>query len=157
MDEDFLRSRAYPFMLAAMRVFEEMLVYENGKMALPVSVSPEYVDKKGRHWGKNSSFQLACIHALCEALIAASEVLGEKPRAAWKRIMKNLPPASLVQAGSVEGRKGSMIGIWEGVPLEESHRHHSHLAGITPFDTFNFENPEWQEIVSPQSTTSTHL
>ena len=40
-----------------------------------------------------------------------------------------------------------MIALWEGMPLEESHRHHSHLAGITPFDIFDLDDPAWREIL----------
>lgn len=147
MDKEFLRRLAYPFMCGAMRVFEEMLVFEKGRLVLPVSVSPEYVDKKGRHWGKNASFQLACIHSLAEALISSAEALGKNSRPAWKKITEKLPIASLIDAGPVDGKNKKMIAIWEGVPLEESHRHHSHLAGIAPFDVFDFDSPEWEEII----------
>ena len=147
MDRDFLQRLAYPFMCGAMRVFEEMLEYKNGRYALPVSISPEYVDKSGRNWGKNSSFQLACIHALCEALVSSAEVLGEKKRPVWKEILKKLPKASLVEAGPFDRKDKKMIGIWKGVPLQESHRHHSHLAGITPFDIFDPEDTQCEEII----------
>jgi hypothetical protein len=39
------------------------------------------------------------------------------------------------------------IALWEGTPLEESHRHHSHLAGITPFDVFDLEDPETRGVI----------
>ena len=31
--------------------------------------------------------------------------------------------------------------------MEESHRHHSHLAGITPFETIDPKDPQWKDIV----------
>ena len=142
MDEAFLR-RAYPFMVSAMRVYEEMLEEADGRMVLPVSVSPEYRGAQMDAWGTNASFQLACIHALCEALTDASQILGEKSSPVWAEICRKLPKACLV------GEEGhETIALWEGVELEESHRHHSHLAGITPFDVIDVDAPQWHRIVS---------
>jgi alpha-L-fucosidase 2 len=141
MDKDFLR-RAYPFMVAAMRVYEEMIEKDGSALCLPVSVSPEYRGAQMNAWGKNASFQLACIHSLCESLTDASRALRKKPRAVWARIMAKLPKASLV------GKQGDdTIALWEGTSLEETHRHHSHLGSITPFDTIDPEAPEWRSII----------
>ena len=142
MEKRFLH-RAYPFMVSAMRVYEEMLEDKDDGMWLPVSVSPEYRGAQMNAWGANASFQLACIHALCEALTDAAAELGKKPSPIWSKISRKLPKACIV---GEEGREA--IGLWEGVGLEESHRHHSHLAGITPFDVIDVEDPEWRPIVS---------
>ena len=133
MDRDFLRDTAYPFMTGAMRVYEGMLERKGEQYSLPVSVSPEYHTRTTHSpWGRNASFQLACIHRLIEDLLDAAAELGETPDASWREISEKLPKACLI------GEEGSeRIAIWEGVPLEESHRHHSHLAGITPFDIFD--------------------
>jgi len=140
MDDAFLRDTAYPFMVGAMRVYEEMLERTDDGFMLPVSVSPEYHTKETHTpWGRNASFQLACIHRLCEDLQAAAAVLGETPRPIWREIAEKLPQACLIGAAGQE-----RIALWEGVPLEESHRHHSHLAGITPFDTLDLTDPEWR-------------
>ena len=147
MDRVFLRDRAYPFMFGAMRVYEEMLEWKDGVPALPVSVSPEYHDMKGKDWGRNASFQLACVHALCEALTESARVLGEQPRPVWREILEELPKASLVGGSRIDPASEPMIAVWEGVPLEESHRHHSHLAGITPFDVFDPADPQWRPIL----------
>jgi len=143
MDRDFLADVAYPFMVGAMRVYEEMLEEDGEKLALPVSVSPEYRSLKTESWwGKNASFQLACLHRLCEDLLAASEALGIPPRPRWLEIRDRAPRACLIAADG-----GEQIALWEGVELEESHRHHSHLAGITPFDVFELDAPEMQPIL----------
>ena len=142
MDRQFLRRTAYPFMAGAMRVYEAMLQRRGGRLVLPVSVSPEYRGAEMNAWGANASFQLACIHRLAEDLLSASRVLGERPRPFWKRIARELPKASLIA-----GRDGERIALWDGTDLEESHRHHSHLAGITPFDIFDFDDPFWWEVI----------
>jgi alpha-L-fucosidase 2 len=142
MDESFLREKAYPFMVGAMRVYEEMLEEDGGAFVLPVSVSPEYRGDAMNAWGKNASFQLACIHRLCEDLLDAAAVLGEEARASWKDILARLPKATLVDDGGYP-----RLGLWEGTGLEESHRHHSHLAAIAPFDTIDIDAPEWRDVV----------
>ena len=137
-DTEFLRDQAYPFMRGALRVYEEMLEPDDeGHLVLPVSVSPEYRGGAMNAWGRNASFQLACIHRLCEDLQDAAAELGEKSEPAWSEIQTKVPRACLIDSG--HGDK--QIALWEGTPLEESHRHHSHLAGITPFDIFTEDDP----------------
>ena len=140
-DMAFLRQTAYPFMVGAMRVYEEMLERQDDRWVLPVSVSPEYRGAAIDAWGRNASFQLACIHSLCEGLLDASGVLGEPPHPIWRDIQAHLPKAAL------HGSPGSeQIALWEGTVLEESHRHHSHLAGICPFDMLDPADPAWDAI-----------
>ena len=76
MDAEFLRDTAWPFMQGAMAVYEGMLEKEGDAYVLPVSVSPEYRGASMNAWGRNASFQLACIHALAEALNQAADELG---------------------------------------------------------------------------------
>jgi hypothetical protein len=137
-DIEFLRETAFPFMKGVMRVYEEMLEKRNENYFLPVSVSPEYRGADMDAWGENASFQLAAIHRLCEDLIESAGELGEKPSAVWSEILKKLPKAML--GGSEDEEK---IVLWEGVDLEESHRHHSHLAAICPFDSIDIYSDEW--------------
>ena len=141
MDRSFLQ-RAFPFMVGAMRVYEEMLETKGGKLSLPIGVSPEYRGAAMDAWGRNASFQLACIHALAEALVDASRDLRKKASPAWKRILDRLPKVCIV-----DDPRGPMIGLWDGLVLEESHRHHSHLGAITPFDTIDVDAPEWRDTV----------
>jgi hypothetical protein len=151
MDVEFLRRTAYPFMRGAMRVYEEMLEREGNALVLPVSVSPEYRGAEMNAWGRNASFQLACIHMLCEALLDSAAVLGETPRPVWREIREKLPKACLCDETPPETAatryRPRMIALWEGVELVESHRHHSHLAGICPFDVFDLDDPEWRSIL----------
>ncbi len=134
MDEAFLRDTAYPFMKGTMRVYEAMLEDLGDELALPVGVSPEFGGADAAAWGRNASFQLAVIHFLCRALIEASERLGidEEGRRKWSEIDRRLPLGST-------SSDGDQLHLWEGQPLAESHRHHSHLAGIYPFDIFDID------------------
>lgn len=142
-DREFLKEVAYPFMYGAMRVYEEMLEKRpDGSYVLPVSVSPEYRGSQLNAWGRNASFQLACIHWLCESLQRAAEVLGESPRPVWAEIRRHLPKVCTI---GPEGH--DQIALWEGTPLEESHRHHSHMAAIAPFDVIDPLSSEWRPLV----------
>lgn len=143
-DEAFLRQTAYPFLKGTMRVYEAMLEEETGAggagsgeapLSLPVSVSPEFGGSSFGAWGKNASFQLAVVHFLCRVLVEAADHLGvdEEDRTRWQRVQAGLPRASV---------EGGEIVLWEGQPLTESHRHHSHLAGIYPFDTLRYHPGE---------------
>lgn len=140
-DKKFLEETAYPFMKGTMRVFEEMLEKDGDKYFLPVSVSPEYRGAEMDAWGKSASFQLAAIHRLCEDLIFAAELLGEKPAAVWRAISDNLPEYTLT-------KDRTRIALWEGTDLEESHRHHSHLGLICPFDTIDIFDPSNVDIIN---------
>lgn len=132
-DVEFLRENAYPLMKGALRVYEVMLDETEDGWRLPVSVSPEFGGSGMDAWGANASYQLAAIHMLARALIRASEVLGidAEDRERWRDIDERLPEAAT-------DSDGLQIYLWEGQPLSESHRHHSHLAGIYPFDTLDY-------------------
>lgn len=137
-DDAWAKQVMYPFLKGAMRVYEEMLEREGDRFVLPVSVSPEYRGAGMNAWGRNASFQLACVHMLCEMLIDLSKRFGEPERPIWREVLTMLPRACI---------ENGAINLWEGTPLEESHRHHSHLAGITPFDVIDPVDPAWRESV----------
>jgi hypothetical protein len=140
----FLRDKAYPFMRGAMKVYQRMLEKDpkGGKWTLPVSVSPEYRGAAMNAWGRNASFQLAAIHMLAEALQQAAAALGEQPDPTWQQLRDELPKATVQRDGDKD-----RIMLWEGVGLEESHRHHSHLAALTPFDVIDPADPQWKQVV----------
>ena len=141
-DRTFLAEVAWPFMQGAMRVYEEMLEEDGEGYRLPVSVSPEYRGASMDAWGRDASFQLACIHRLCEDLLEAAAVLKQTPRPIWSCILERLPQACLMGPEGAEE-----IVLWEGTPLAESHRHHSHLAAIAPFDVLDLDDADTAGIV----------
>lgn len=138
MDAAFLRDTAYPFLKGAMRVYEAMLEDDGTAYSLPVSVSPEFGGSGRDAWGRNASFQLANIHFLCEKLCEASALLDVDAgdRAKWQDIHARLPLATV---------RDGQIQLWEGQPLSESHRHHSHLAGLYPFDIYDRQGDAAQQ------------
>lgn len=142
-DLEFLEETAFPFMKGTMRVYEEMMEKdENGKYSLPVSVSPEYRGCDMDAWGKDASFQLAAIRSLAEFLNSAATMLSETPAPVWQDIIDNLPEYCTIGEGD-----DTRIALWEGTDLEESHRHHSHLGGICPFDTIDIYDEKHSKII----------
>lgn len=150
LDEKFLKKRALPFIKGVMRVFEETLEDCDGKLSIPLSISAEYgctfkVKKDGRFVNQNSgrdpSNQLSCIHMLVDYLLEAAEIIGEEPKVVWLDIKKRLPQYTLI------GEEDQHIAIWKDQDLDVSHRHHSHLACIYPFDTLPNPTKEQQKII----------
>ncbi len=144
LDKGFLKERAFPFMKGMLRVYEEMLEERGGALSLPLSVSPEYGVSgfDGRQSGRDSSAQFAAIHMLLDALLEACKILEEPPKEFWLEMKEKVPLYTLT------GNKGGKrIAIWEGMDLEVSHRHHSHLACIYPFDSLGEMTEEKEEIV----------
>ncbi len=141
-DVDFLREVGLPFMRGVFAVYRAMMEDDGEALRLPVTVSPEYRGASMNAWGANASFQLAAVHRLCENLAAAAATVGEAPDPAWAEVSSRLPEATLT------GGESARIALWEGVDLEESHRHHSHLAGIVPFDTIDPLSAEWSTIAA---------
>jgi alpha-L-fucosidase 2 len=137
LDTDFLRRTAFPFMRDTLRVYEAMLEERpDGTLTLPVSVSPEYEGSAMWAWGANASFQLAIIRFLCRALLRSAAILGvSEDVCRWQQITERLPIGSL--AG--EGSQRELV-LWDGQPLAHSHRHHSHMAALYPFDVVDYWN-----------------
>lgn len=84
----------------------------------------------------------SCFDELAEALQESAAVLDLPSRPIWQIIRDQLPKAALV-----DDPRSPRIGLWDGQDLAESHRHHSHLAGITPFDVFDPADPQWQLVL----------
>ncbi len=142
-DEEYLKTVAFPFMKGAMNVYlAQMETDTDGTLCLPLTVSPEYGAADMEAWGKNASFQLAACHRLNRNLLKSAGILGEVPDKRWLDVEERLPLATLGKDGQRD-----VIALWEDQMLEESHRHHSHLAGIVPFDTLPQDDPKWSKII----------
>ena len=130
-DVAFLKNEAYDFMKGAMRVYRTMMEERNGRLSVPLGPSPEWCGADVRKAvGRDPSFQLAAAHRLARDLIDAAARLGEKPDPMWLDVEKRLPAFTAGEGG---------ISLFEGQPLVETHRHHSHMAGFYPFDTIDIK------------------
>ncbi len=154
-DEAVLRETAWPLLIGAFEGFWAMLEEKEGKMSLPVSVSPEYRGSAMNAWGKDASFQLAALHAICEILPQAAAQLGEPADPRWAEVSEKLPPYTTFTGVYQEEwqRSNTRIALWEGMDLVESHRHHSHLGGIWPFVTYDPLSEDYAEVVGNSLAT----
>ncbi len=148
-DVAFMKSNGFDFMKGAFNVFYAMLKEEkDGSLSLPFGVSPEFGGASMNAYGKNPSFQLAVAHRLTQDLVAAAKALKEDIDPRWLKLLKKLPKACIFNHPN--GSK--QIGLWEGKNLDVSHRHHSHLGAIAPFDVIDCEDPAWRKIVNDSIT-----
>lgn len=148
-DVEFLKSGAYDFMKGAMRVYRAMMSEYNGALSIPVAPSPEWGAKDVKKAvGRDSSFQLAAAHRLVNDLIDASKLLGEQPDPMWLDVKKRLPLYTADASG---------IMLFKGQRFVESHRHHSHMAGLYPFDVIDFSDPKVLQTVEATYSTWTRM
>ena len=128
-DVAFLKSGAYDFMKGAMNVYIAMMEERGGRLSIPLGPSPEWGSADARKAvGRDPSFQLAAAHRLARDLIAAAKLLGESPDPRWLDVEARLPAFTRGEGG---------FQLFEGQPFVNSHRHHSHMAALYPFDTIS--------------------
>ncbi len=156
MDEQLLDTLAWPLLNGAFEGYWSMLdripLWRGGyRYSLAVSVSPEYRGSSMNAWGRDASFQLAAVHMLTSTLTEAARIKGVDPDPRWQDVAEHLPQFAVVNVPATTEYPGNMvdrIGLWEGLDLEDSHRHHSHLASIYPFCTIDPEDTLYRDIVS---------
>ena len=130
-DVAFLKEGAYDFMKGAFNVYFAMMEDDGKSLAIPMGPSPEWGGKRPKdNVGRNPSFQLAAAHRLAVDLAEAAGMLGESPDPRWLDVSRRLPRYNMGPHG---------IRIFDGQELEYSHRHHSHLAGLYPFDVIDVD------------------
>lgn len=157
-DEKFLSDLVWPLLVGSFEGYFAMLekaTGEDGKKVyhLPISVSPEFGGSDRRNcWGRDASFQLAALHSTINLLRSAATLLGKDGDPRWMDVAEHLPYYSLADANdggySWIGQPSKRIALWEGKDLPESHRHHSHLAGIYPFCSIDPFDPAHRPIVA---------
>ena len=129
-DVAFLRSDALDFMKGAMNVYRAMMEEKDGRLSIPLGPSPEWgASDVQKAVGRDPSFQLAAAHRLARDLTDAARLLGEAPDPMWGDVLRRLPAFTNGPGG---------FQLFEGQPFVASHRHHSHMAGLYPFDTIDF-------------------
>ncbi len=155
LEEKVLREMAWPLLKGAFNGYHAMTEQRTDaagrvRWSLPVTVSPEYNGCAMNAWGRDASFQLAAFRRVAEALIEAAGVLGEDVDDRWRQCLGKLPPYSVFdprrETAAATGRP--RIALWQGQDLENSHRHHSHLAGIHPFAAYDPLADEHRGIVA---------
>ena len=138
LDASILQNVAWSLLNGAFEGYWAMHEEVDGKYSLPISVSPEYRGDNMNAWGRDASFQLAAWHRIAQILPDAAAVLSENIDPRWAQVEAKLPPYT-----RVNGR----IGLWQDLELEESHRHHAHLASVWPFASIEpLDGAHWKIV-----------
>ncbi|MCP5113279.1 MAG: hypothetical protein GY953_20805, partial [bacterium] len=127
-DREFLRTRAYPYLKDA-AIFLEAFTAQKGPDGLrthPLSSSPEINDNRPEAWFDTvTNYDLALTRWLFSAAGELATELGETEEASrWRKVLEELPALATDPSG------GLLVAADN--PLEESHRHLSHLMAIHP-------------------------
>ena len=150
-DRRVLEELAWPLLHGAFAGYWAMLEEVDGRLSLPVSVSPEYNGSGMDAWGRDASFQLAAAHAVTRAAAAAAAELGQPTDPRWARLEAGLPAYTTVPDAG-----GTRIALWKGQDLATSHRHHSHLAAVWPFKSVDPADPAHAGVVTRSLRHWTH-
>ncbi len=137
-DENFLKTRAYPFFKEVGEAFLGLLKEKNGKLYLPLSSSPEIYDNTPKAYLKpNSNFDQALLIYLYKTLLGYAEKLG-KDRGRYEVILSKLDSIAVDEEGVV------LLDKTQRLP--ESHRHFSHLMCMYPLHLLNYDKEDDKRI-----------
>jgi len=135
MDSEFLKTRAFPYCLAAAEGLRGLLTPdEHGKLKLPLSSSPEIHNNSQQAWlTPNSNYDLAIMRTLFAAVSQMADRLGDRQQAArWRRVLDQMDDLATEP-------DTNRLRVAPDESLLQSHRHLSHLMSIHPLGILNVE------------------
>jgi len=145
-DKGFLKDYFYPFTKEVLRpLLVELREGSDGYLHLPWGFSPEYEGLKGSFWGPDVTCDLALLRWGLTALLEACDELGieDKEKENWQRVLRQLAPYPIWSI-----RKWKALAVRKDLPLQTSHRHHSHLMPIHPLHLLTLDgNDEEKNLI----------
>jgi len=146
LDEDFLRTEAYPFLTQVADFYADYLVRDaQGRLVTVPSQSPENRYVGGADpvsLGVAATMDLLLIRETLEHCLRASEILGcdAERREQWQAILDDLPPFQIGLYGQLQE------WLEDFDEVEPGHRHVSHLYGVFPGEEMTPERlPEFYQ------------
>lgn len=141
MDDDFLKSQAYPYIIEAATFLRNISYLKDGKRYIPLSSSPEYNDNRVDAWFSNwTNFDLGLAHFIFSAAAEVSSTLGKSSEAqTWLEIKKELPDLAADESGML---------VAVNHPMEHSHRHMSPYMAIYPLSLLDINNAEDHKLIT---------
>ncbi|MBZ4188674.1 glycoside hydrolase family 95 protein [Niabella sp. 3A5MI-3] len=140
MDDQFLKTRTYPYIHDAAVYLENITRLKNGIRQLPLSSSPEYHDNSINAWFLNwTNYDLALAKFLFTAAAATATAMhlpAETGR--WKKRLSELPAYNVNETG---------LTVAPGQNMESSHRHFSPYMAIYPLALLDINKPEDKAII----------
>ncbi|MBE6369002.1 MAG: hypothetical protein E7056_02440 [Lentisphaerae bacterium] len=151
MDRDFLEKTAYPYMSEVIQGATSLAELDkNGKYIYPWHAFPELGDEQPEsYFPEMTSYVNSNLHAVLTALCEMAEVLQKKSDLQYFReCLKHCRhPKEFAADFDYYLHHKHVLGILPGVPLDISHRHHSHLMSFYPYDTMDTNDPEQFKLV----------
>jgi len=141
MDRDFLKNEAYPWIRDVAVHFGELSVIgEDGKRKLPLSSSPEIHNNSREAWfDEMTNFDLSLVRwTYAHAAELALELGLEEEASKWSSTLKEWPEYAVDDTGLMLSPKE---------PLNQSHRHFSHLMAIHPLGLIDFSHGEQEKAI----------
>ncbi|MCC7192555.1 MAG: glycoside hydrolase N-terminal domain-containing protein [Phycisphaeraceae bacterium] len=151
MDQEFLRSRAYPWCAEVGTALAAMLEPDaNEKLKLPLSASPEVHDNTLKAWmTPNTTYDLSLLRWLFGALVEmAREIEDDAAATHWSNLLAQLDDFAVA-----EDWGGPALRLAVDESLTESHRHFSQLMPIHPLGTLHIEGSDHDRAVIKGSLT----
>ena len=136
MDCEWLARTGYPLVSEVFRFYRANLQREaDGRLHVPLSSSPEYRDNLPGAWCRDPNIDLALIRRCCDWVVEMEAALGAvELTSAALAVKQELAPYALTE--------GKALCLWPGQPLDEPHRHPSHLMAIHPAMDLTIEDGE---------------
>lgn len=134
MNRDFLSERAYPWLVATAKHFDNIsVIADNGLRKLPISSSPEINSNSKEAWfGETTNFDLALIRWTYSKAAELAFELGLKDESEkWTLRLNEWPDLVADETGLLFAPE---------YPYAESHRHFSHLLGWHPLGLIDYSN-----------------
>lgn len=141
MDMNFLRERAYPWLAATARHFDNISITgSDGLKKLPISSSPEINDNSRNAWfGETTNFDLALIRwTYTKASELATELGLQDEALKWSSRLAEWPDLAVDETGLL---------FAPGYPYDVSHRHFSNLLGWHPLGLIDYSGDEEQKNI----------
>ncbi|WP_162417812.1 glycosyl hydrolase family 95 catalytic domain-containing protein [Cyclobacterium roseum] len=136
MDRQFLEAEAYPWIREVAVFLNELSVQaDDGKRKLPLSSSPEIHNNDARAWfDQMTNYDLALVRWTYTTAAELALELGYTDEAAdWNTMLAEWPDYATDETG---------LMVAPDNPLEESHRHFSHIMAIHPLSLIDPSNGE---------------
>lgn len=146
MDRDFLREKAWPWVLSTATFLEGMTVKNaEGSRVLPMSSSPEIHDNDLSAWFlKTTNYDLALLKydfQIAEKMAKEIGLTGEAEH--WHQVASELPAFALSE-------KNELL-VAPGEPYAASHRHFSNLMAIHPLGLYQWDRSDADRTVMRNS------
>ena len=143
MDTAWLADTGYPLVAEIFKFYRANLKEEaDGRLHIPLSNSPEYASNAPGAWCKDPTIDITLIRRCCDWIVEMEDALGrDELTASAHEVHEKILPFPMTD--------DKVLCLWPGKPLDESHRHPSHLMPIHPaMDITIDDGPEANAIIN---------